>query len=112
MMVSEVPLAAIWLPLLAVTTGDNVPTSTAVPLSSPFEVTMAVRLPAVVGFLEKVTVSDVADAEVTLPIAPLLKTTELFAAVGSKPKPSITIVEAFAAIESSLVVMTGVTVAT
>ena len=100
------------MPEFAVTTGDSVPTSTAEPLLSPLVVTMAVKLPAVVGFLENVTVSDVAVAAVTFPIAPLLKTTELFAGVGSKPKPSITIVLALAAIESSLVVTIGVTVAT
>lgn len=100
------------MPEFAVTTGDSVPTSTAEPLFSPLDVTMAVKLPAVVGFLEKVTVSDVAVAAVTLPIAPLLKTTELFAGVGSKPKPSITMVLALAAIASSLVVTIGVTVAT
>lgn len=73
---------------------------------------MAVRLPALVGFLENVTVNDVAVALVTFPIAPLLKTTELLAGVGSKPNPSITIVLALAATESSFVVTTGVTVAT
>lgn len=94
------------------TTGANVPTSTADPLFSPLEVTMAVKLPALVGFLENVTVNDVAVALVTLPIAPLLKTTELLAGVGSKPKPSMTTVLALAATASSFVVTTGVTVAT
>ena len=100
------------MPALAVITGASVPTSTADPLFSPLEVTIAVKLPALVGFLEKVTVNDVAEALVTFPIAPLLKTTELLAGVGSKPKPSMTIVFAFAETASSFVVTTGGTVAT
>lgn len=100
------------MPALAVITGAKVPTSTAEPLFSPLEVTMAVKLPALVGFFENVTVKDVAEALVTFPIAPLLKTTELFVGTGSKPKPSMTIVFAFAETASSFVVTTGVTVAT
>src|SRR5258708_5806314 len=50
---------------------------------------MAVRLPVVVGLVEKVTMSKVAVAEVTVPTAPLLKTTTLWEAIGSKPKPLI-----------------------
>ena len=44
-----------------------------------------------------VTVNEVAVAADTLPTAPLLKTTVLFAAVGSKPKPEIVTVLAFKA---------------
>lgn len=44
--------------------------------------TIAVRLPAVAGFVENMTVSDVVVAEVTVPSAPLSKTTVLFAAIG------------------------------
>lgn len=73
----------------AVTTGITVATSTAAPLLILFVVTTAVRLPAVSGRVEKVTVSDVAVASVTVPTAPLLKTTVLLAAVVSKPKPLI-----------------------
>lgn len=39
---------------------------------TPPIVTIAVRLPADVGLVEKVTVSDVAVAAVTVPAAPLL----------------------------------------
>ncbi len=54
-------------------------------------VTTAVRLPAVVGLVENVTVSAVEVAAVTVPTAPLLNVTVLLAAVGSKPKPLIVI---------------------
>lgn len=40
-------------------------------------VTIAVKLPAVVGDVDKVTVNDVAVAAVTVPTAPLLKVTVL-----------------------------------
>jgi hypothetical protein len=49
----------------------------ALPLARLLVVTMAVRVPAEVGLVEKVTVSEVAVAEVTVPTAPLLKTTVL-----------------------------------
>lgn len=100
------------MPALAVTTGASVATWTADPLFSPFEVMIAVRLPEVCGFLEKVIVNSVADALVTSPIAPLLKTMELFAGVASKPKPSMTRVETLASRSLVLLVTTGVTVAT
>ena len=48
---------------------------------------MAVRLPAVVGVVENVTVSAVEVAAVTAPTAPSLKVTVSEAAVGSKPEP-------------------------
>lgn len=76
------------------------------------DVTTAVKLPAVCGFLEKVTVSAVAEALVTSPIAPLLNTTELFSAVASKPKPLITMLVALANSSLVLLVTTGTTVAT
>lgn len=97
---------------MAVTAGASVATWTADPLVSPFEVTMAVRLPEVCGFLEKVIVNSVAVALVTNPMAPLLNTTELLAAVVSNPNPSSTIVEALANRSLVLLVTTGVTVAT
>ena len=65
-----------------------------------------------VGLVENVTVSEVAVAAVTVPTAPLLKTTVLLAAVGSKPKPLMVIVVALAARLAVLLVTTGVTVAT
>ena len=56
-----------------------------------------VKLPAVVGCVEKVTVSEVSVAAVTVPTeAPSLKTTVLFAATGSNPEPAIVMVVAFA----------------
>ena len=76
--------------------GTTVATCTA-PLLPPKTVTFAVRLPVLVGGVEKVTVSEFAVALVTVPIAPRLKTTVLFAAVVSKFVPAITIVVAFCA---------------
>ena len=61
----------------AVTTGLTFAICVAVPLPTPLTVTIAVRLPADVGLVENVTVSEVAVAAVTVPTAPLLKTTEL-----------------------------------
>ena len=75
-------------------------------------VTTAVKLPAARGFLENVTVRDVADADVTVPIALLLKSTMLFAAVGSKPNPVKVTVLALEDRFVVLLVTTGVTVAT
>ena len=50
-------------------------------------VTIAVKLPTDVGLVENVVSSAVALAAVTVPTAPLLKATVLFAAVASKPNP-------------------------
>lgn len=76
-------------------------------------VTIAVRLPAVVGLVLKVTVMDVAEALVTVPTAPLLNTTVLLPGVKSKPRPLITTVEALAAmVKPALALTTGVTRAT
>lgn len=74
--------------------------------------TTAVRLPAVVGFVENVTVSDVEVAEVTVPMAPLSKTTVLFAAIGSKLVPVMVTVAASAARFVAVEVTVGDTVAT
>ena len=63
--------------------------------------------PTDVGFVERVTVSTVAVAVVTVPTAPLLRVTVLFEAVVSKPNPLIVIVEAFAARFAVLAVTTG-----
>ena len=78
----------------------------------PLEVTTAVKLPAALGFLENVTVKDVAVAAVTVPMAPLLKSTTLFAGVGSKPKPVIVTVLPLEERFVVVLVTTGVTVAT
>jgi len=64
-------------------------TWTGAPLERPKDVTEAERAPAL-GCAEKVTVKDVEDATVTVPMAPLLRVTTLPAAVGSKFAPEIT----------------------
>ena len=58
--------------------------------------TTAVKTPAVAGFVENVTVSAVVVADVTVPTAPLSKTTVLLAAIGSKLVPVIVTVVAVA----------------
>ena len=88
------------------------PISDAAPLAMLFADTMPVKLPAEVGFVEKVTVNVVEVADVTVPTAPSLNTTVLLAAVLSKPKPSMVSVLAFAANGSLLIVTTGTTIAT
>ena len=101
------------LEVLLVTTGTMVETCTAVPLLRPFVVTIAVRLPAEVGAVVKLTVSVVAVAAVTVPTAPLLKTTVLLAAVVENPVPVIVMLLAFAARRAVVfVVTTGLTKAT
>ena len=60
----------------------------------------------------KVIVNVVAVAAVTVPIAPLLKTTLLLAATVEKPKPVIVIVVAVMARLAVLTVTTGMTLAT
>src|SRR5258706_14912267 len=102
-MMSEVALAA-RMAVLLVTAGVILATWTAAPLLTALVVTTAVRLPAVAGLGENVTVSDVAVAAVTVPNAPSLKTSMLLAAVVSKPKPLMTIVVSLAA---RLVVFVG-----
>jgi hypothetical protein len=72
------------LDVLLVTTGTTVATCTAELLLTLLLVTIAVKLPALVGEVESVTVRVVEVAAVTVPTAPLLKTTELSAAVVSK----------------------------
>lgn len=95
LMVRVVPEAA-RSTVLAVTTGVTDPIWTAAPLSTPLEVTMAVRFPAF-GLVVYVTVRDVAVAEVTVPTAPLLNLTKLFSAVVLKFVPAIVTVVASAA---------------
>ena len=84
----NVPLAA-RVRLLVVTTGITEATLTAVPLDCPLVVTTAVKSPTDVGCDVKSTVSKVAVAVRTVPTAPLLKTTVLFAAVVSNRVPAI-----------------------
>lgn len=75
-------------------------------------VAITVRLPAVAGRVENVTVSDVFVAAVTVPTALLFKTTVFRDAIGSNPKPLIVRVLELAARADVLLVMTGLTVAT
>ena len=101
------------LDVLLVTTGTMVETCTAAPLLRPLVVTMAVKLPAEVGAVVRFTVSVVAVAALTVPTAPLLKTTVLLAAVVENPLPVIVILLAFAARRAVVfVVTTGRTRAT
>jgi hypothetical protein len=101
------------LDVLLVTTGTTVETWTAVPLLRPLVVTMAVKLPAEVGAVVRFTVSVVAVAAVTVPTAPLLKTTVLLAAVVENPVPVIVMLLAFATRRAVVfVVTTGRTRAT
>lgn len=95
-----------------VITGVTVATWMALPLARLLVVTIAVRLPAVVGLVVNVTVSDVAVAEVTVPTAPLLNTTEFCDAVGLNPSPVMVTVPAFAARFVVVAVTEGVIVAT
>lgn len=75
-------------------------------------VTTAVKLPIEVGLVEKVTVSEVAVAAVTVPTPPLLNVTVLLAKVVSKPVPAIVIVAALAPRAAVLLVTVGLAVAT
>ena len=111
LMVNVVALAARFAVLL-VTIGLTVATCTAAPLARLLEVTTAVKLPIVVGFVLKVTVSDVAVAAVTVPAAPRLNTTVLLAGVGSKPSPEMMTVAALGARFAKLLVRRGTTAAT
>lgn len=87
LMTRLVPLSARPM-VLVVTTGLISAIGTAVPLLTPFVVTTAVRVPAV-GFVVKETVRAVDVALVTVPIAPLLRTTVLLAAVVLNPEPAM-----------------------
>ena len=95
-----------------VTAGATVAIWTDAPLDIEFDVTIAVRLPRATGFVENVTVSAVAEAEVTVPTAPLLNTTVLLPATVANPKPLIVTVVALIARLEVLLVTTGITVAT
>lgn len=100
------------LAVLSVTTGFTSATCTAEPLFAPPVVTTAVKLPARVGLVESVTVSEVAVAAVTVPTAPKLKTTVLLLATVENPTPLNVTVVALAARLVALLVTTGLTVAT
>ena len=100
------------LAVLLVTTGVIWATCTAEPLFWLLVVTITVRLPAVAGRVENVTVRDVLVAAVTVPTALLFKTTVFRDAIGSNPKPLIVRVFELAARADVLLVMTGLTVAT
>lgn len=92
--------------VLRVTTGERVATCTGVSEPTPLDVTTAVRLPAVAR-VENVTVNEVAVADVTVPIAPLLKITLLFEGVVSNRNPAITSVLAFNARPATAAVTDG-----
>ncbi len=100
------------LVLTWVTVGLIVDTCTAEPLLTELVVTTAVKLPSAAGLFANVTVNDVVVAEVTVPVAPLLKVTELLPAVALKPKPAMTTVLAVIEAAVVLTVTTGMTVAT
>jgi len=97
---------------LCVTTGRTTATCTAVPLLCEFVVTEAVKLPATVGLVLKVTVSLVVVALVTVPTAPLLKVTVLLPATALKPTPLITTLFAVMVCAVVEAVTVGTTVAT
>lgn len=94
------------------TEGTTVAIWTALPLVTPFTETIAVRLPAVTGLVLNETVIDVAEAEITVPTAPLLKVTVLSFSVDENPKPLMTTVWLLAERFAVLLVTTGVTLAT
>lgn len=94
--VRKLALAATKLDVVPVTTGVTVATWTAEPLDKLLVVTIAVRVPAVVGLVVNVTIKEVADAVVTVPTASPFNTTVLLPTVVSKPKPLIVSVVASA----------------
>lgn len=98
---------------MAVTTGETPAIATSEPLLIEFVLTDALRMPASVGLVPNVTVSDVAEADVTVPVAPSSSVTTLCAATGSKPNPLMITVLALAAIKPvEFAVIAGITVAT
>ena len=97
-MVSVVALIARLLVVFKVTVGaaTMVATCTAMPLVPPKDVTIAVKLPIMLGGVVKFTVNEVVVAEVTLPTAPLLKVTVLLPTV-LNPVPAMVSVVALIA---------------
>ena len=69
------------------------------------------RFPTTAGLDDKVTVSKVVVAAVTVPTTPPLKTTVLLAAVVENPNPLIAIVAEFAPRLAVLLVTLGITLA-
>jgi hypothetical protein len=112
LIVSVFVFAVMEFDVSTLTTGTIFAISTAEPLESEFDSTTTVSDPAAVGLVVKVTVSDVADADVTVPSAPLLKVTVLLAAIESNPDPLMVTDVALAATVVVLLVTTGKTVAT
>ena len=90
----------------------TVATCTADPLEILLVLTTAVSEPAEVGFVESVTTSEVAEAVLTVPTAPLLNVTTLFVVVVSKPNPLMVTVVELAAEFAVALVTTGRTEAT
>lgn len=95
--ITTVAAFAARLAVLLVTTGVIAAICVPLPLFWLFVVTIAVRLPAVEGFVENETVIDVGVADVIVPTALLFNVTALLATVGSNPKPLMVTVDAFAA---------------
>lgn len=109
LMVNVVTLAA-RSDVTLVSTGMTVATCTASPFITPLIVTRAVKLPAEVGAVDRLTVSTVDVAAVTVPTAPLLNVTILLAAMESNPTPLIVMLLALAGrLADSLATTTGTT---
>jgi hypothetical protein len=106
MLFSPAPRFAVLLVII----GRTVATCTAKLLLTPAVVITAVKLPAF-GLVLNVTVSAVAVAAVTVPMAPLLNSTVLLAAVVSKPVPLMVSVVALANKLAVLAVIVGVVTA-
>lgn len=88
-------------------------TWTGEPLVPPFELTTAVKAPALVGGVVIVTVREVAFAAVTVPAAPRLRATMLAEGVAaSKPVPVTRILAAFLLVVVGETVGSATTVAT
>jgi len=103
----EALIARLVVLVLTVGAATMFATSTDVPLVPPFEVTTAVRLPVVLGCVVRFTVNWVDVAEVTVPIASLLKSTVLLLGVVEKPIPLMVIVGALVARAVELRVIVG-----
>ena len=85
----------------------TVPTCTGEPLLPPLVVTTAVRVPLLLGGVIKETISWVEVAELTIPTAPRLSATVLFAAMGIKLVPLMVSVVAVVVKIAELGVMVG-----
>ena len=85
----------------------TVPTCTGEPLLPPLVVTTAVRVPLLLGGVIKETINCVKVAELTIPTAPRLSATVLFAAIGIKLVPLMVSVVAVVVKLAELGVMVG-----